>query len=643
MAQDKIALLEAQLRQSEEIFRNLAENANAGIAIVQGTKFVYVNPYFCTISNYTQSELLTMDIARIVHPDFRDLVLDRAHRRQHGEAVPSHYEFMIVACDRPAIWLDFSAGRISYFGKPAIVCVAFDITDRKQAQEDLRRSEEQFRLTSEAAHIGSWQWDFGEEIRITDQCSRILGIEAGVPLTISRLNELIHPDDRARVEENRQTAIRRHTEYDIEYRIIRPDGRLIWLHSRGRAWYDPDGKPLRAYGVFTDVTQRKLTETALRESEEIFRSLAENANAVIGIMQDFRFVYVNAYLEALSGYSRDELLHIDLAKLLHPDFRQLVLTRAAQRLAGVGVESKYQFVMITRSGAPRWIDYAAARIMYHGSPAIVGIGLDITEGKRNEEQLIRLKNDFESKSRELENVISIVSHDLRAPIVNVKGFANEIAKDSQAFRTLLADVRLGPRDRKQCDQILSESIPESLRFIQTSADAMNNLVVSLTEVARAGAAIPKPELLDMNELIAKVIETVEIKVKQASAALDVEPLPACFADKTQVAQIFTNLLDNAMKYLDPSRPGRICVGGKLEAHNVLYWVSDNGIGISPEHLTKIFEPYTRLKEKVAEGMGLGLVTVKRMVDRNNGRIWIVSEKNAYSTFFISLPTPPGDR
>lgn len=264
----------------------------------------------------------------------------------------------------------------------------------------------------------------------------------------------------------------------------------------------------------------------------------------------------------------------------------------------------------------------------------------IDELQHTKAQLLDIKDVLENKNREMESIIGIVSHDLRAPLVNIQGFSNELQMDFKAVDTLLAEVPVEQQVQAQLDILLHQNIPEYLQYIQTSSDAMNKLVVTLLEVARAGFMPIKPEPLDMHLLVKQIIASIEILIKQAGASYYIDDMPACRADRTQVEQIFRNLLDNAIKYLDPNRTGQICMGGTLQADSALYWVADNGIGISPEHQEKIFEPYYQLKEKASGGMGLGLVTVKRMVEHNGGKIWVISEKNKGSTFYVALQQEP---
>jgi signal transduction histidine kinase len=146
----------------------------------------------------------------------------------------------------------------------------------------------------------------------------------------------------------------------------------------------------------------------------------------------------------------------------------------------------------------------------------------------------------------------------------------------------------------------------------------------------------KPERIDMNKLLAEITANLGFKFKESGTKVSVEDMPACFADKTHVTQIFTNLLDNAVKYLAPGRPGQIRVGGEVKGEQVVYFVEDNGVGIAPEHQEKIFEIFFRLGDKTTGGEGIGLTMVKRMVGRNNGKIWVESQPGKGSKFFVGL-------
>jgi PAS domain S-box-containing protein len=254
----------------------------------------------------------------------------------------------------------------------------------------------------------------------------------------------------------------------------------------------------------------------------------------------------------------------------------------------------------------------------------------LQQSRRN---LLELKEQLENKNRELESIIGIVSHDLRSPLVSISGFSQEIRFScQQAVKSLES-----PDQVHKAAEIVRKEIPEFLDFIQSSTAKMDALVRSLVKVARAGMAEIRPEPIDMNRLMAEASSAIGFEIKESQTDLQIEDLPGCFADRTQTNQIFTNLLDNSIKYLDPNRPGRIRVSGRIEGRRSVYCVQDNGIGIASQHLEHIFDLFSRLDRTKASGEGIGLAMVKRMVARNNGTIRVESEEGKGTCFCVSLP------
>ncbi len=141
----------------------------------------------------------------------------------------------------------------------------------------------------------------------------------------------------------------------------------------------------------------------------------------------------------------------------------------------------------------------------------------------------------------------------------------------------------------------------------------------------------------MNRLLADIVATMDFQIKEAGVQVEVGDLPTCRGDRDQLNQLFSNLLGNALKYLDPGRPGRININGVKEKGRSVYCVSDNGIGIAREHQGKIFEIFHRLNPAGSEGEGLGLAIVNRILDRLDGKIWVESEEGRGSSFYVSLP------
>ena len=188
--------------------------------------------------------------------------------------------------------------------------------------------------------------------------------------------------------------------------------------------------------------------------------------------------------------------------------------------------------------------------------------------------------------------------------------------------------------------LLEKDIPESLHFIQTSASKMDTLLSGLLRLSRSGRAALTIAPLDMNNLVSNVIDSSEFQIRKAHARMEVETLPPCHSDGIQLNQVFSNLLSNALKYQDPGRPGVIRISGRKEGKHSVYCVEDNGIGIAPAYLEKIFEIFHRLDPDRCEGDGLGLTIVKRILVRLEGSIRVESEEGSGTRFYVSVPAGP---
>ena len=275
-----------------------------------------------------------------------------------------------------------------------------------------------------------------------------------------------------------------------------------------------------------------------------------------------------------------------------------------------------------------------------GKPTrLVGIVQDVTERKETEIERDQLLKTLRSKNEELQSIVYVASHDLRSPLVNIQGFSKELYSDYQRFLALIEGVDIDPAIQECLTSIIEEDVPTSLNFIKTSADKMAILLNGLLQISRVGTVNIEIHPLNMNRLVAEAVETHEFVLKENDIACTVEDLPDCVGDAQQVYQVFSNIISNAVKYLDPSRQGDIRVSGCTENGHSIYCVQDNGIGIPENHQEKIFELFHRLNpDGAAGGEGLGLTIVRRIVDRLDGSIRVESEPGKGSRFFISLPT-----
>jgi signal transduction histidine kinase len=208
----------------------------------------------------------------------------------------------------------------------------------------------------------------------------------------------------------------------------------------------------------------------------------------------------------------------------------------------------------------------------------------------------------------------------------------------QRLRTVLGSLRLSEAERGQISELVDLEIPEALEFIARSATKMDGLLSGVLKLSRVGRAPLTIRQLDMNRLMADIVASMQFAVGQAGAVVEVEALPQCQGDQMQITQVFSNLLDNALKYLEPNRLGRIRVSGREDSTQAVYSVEDNGLGIAEEHQQSIYQIFHRLNPHIGNGEGLGLTIVRRVIDRHRGKIWVESTPGQGSTFFVALPT-----
>lgn len=257
-----------------------------------------------------------------------------------------------------------------------------------------------------------------------------------------------------------------------------------------------------------------------------------------------------------------------------------------------------------------------------------GTRQDISERKKFDEVISGMNEQLKTKNKELEQILFVASHDLRAPLVNVAGFSQELSE------TLHGAIERG------LDPEIAEDMSLSLTFIRKSADKMDTLLTGLLKLSRLGRAALSITTLPMDALTERVIAENEYQIRTVGASLQIGPLPDCVGDAVAMNQVLTNLLNNAIKYHEPGRPPVIQISGITENGRSVYCIADNGIGIAPIHQERIFEVFHRLDPHNPDGEGLGLAIVRQNLGRMGGSVWLESTPGTGSQFYIAMPTAP---
>jgi PAS domain S-box-containing protein len=397
---------------------------------------------------------------------------------------------------------------------------------------------------------------------------------------------------------------------------------LLWCTASVAARYD-NGRPKQVIETCRDMTDRRRADEALRASEAKYRTLVENLPQRV-FLKDTDCVYVScnqSYANDL-GISPDEIagrtdydFHPpELADKYTADDRRIIQSARTGR-----IEERYiaegREVIVQTVKTP--VKDQAGNVT-----GVLGIFWDITQQKRAEEELKRTAEELARSNRELEQFAYVASHDLQEPLRIVGSFTELLAKRYQGK--------------------LDDEAREFISFIVDGTTRMQALIRDLLAYSRVGTHGKPFKRADCEAVFERAVSSLQILIGENGAVVTHDRLPTVMADELQLGQLFQNLIANAVKY-HREEPPRVHVSAGRNGNECLFAVRDNGIGIDPEHLQRIFLIFQRLhSDAECPGTGIGLAICKKIVERHGGRIWVESQPGKGSTFFFTIPDTGGN-
>lgn len=498
-----------------------------------------------------------------------------------------------------------------------VMVLAFIVTDQvlarhkaEAAESALHQQQEQLRIALAASGTGTFRWDPLTDAYLTFDANlkRLFGFspEDPVQFTEDKLAR-VHPDDvealRAAIQRRRQRA-----DFEMDYRVILPDGSVRWLHDRGKMEHDAAGRPTYLVGACTDITQRKQSELAAHEAAEHLRFLAEMVpQKVFTATPTGEVDYFNPQWMSYTGLSFEQIRDWGWTQFIHPeDVAENV--RVWRQSVATGEPFQFEHRFRRADGTYRW-HLSRALPMKDEQGQVVkwfGANTDIDDQKRAVQQ----KDEF----------VSVAAHELRSPVTTLKG-------QIQLLRRRL---------RKRGET----AVAAELTKLDIQLDRLTQRIGELLDMSRLqeGQLPLQFDSIDVDALLAEVVETVQATSPTHQIAIERATRQRIWGDRERIGQVITNLLTNAIKYSPEAN--RVVVHATANEREIALGVQDFGIGVALDEQRKIFERFYRVTDSAlgtVTGWGLGLYISAEIVRRHGGRMNVESTPGAGATFWIHLP------
>ncbi|TWT32716.1 PAS domain S-box protein [Blastopirellula retiformator] len=500
------------------------------------------------------------------------------------------------------------------------VLVVDDITDAYQAERALKASEDRFQLAVRGAQQGIWEWDLVEDRTYwSERMFEHFGIspENGPPPR-DAIRSWIHPDDRQRVDEMFEKFEAQQGPFDAECRFRVAAGEYRWFRLSGDGERDESGAIIRLAGALTDITARKQAEQFVRENEARYRAIFEAAvNGFFLYSLEGELVDVNPAACRIHGYTREEMLAMDPREFIHPDshltFEEFLKTVAA------GKRFEAPAIGIRKDGGVFYADVIGVPYEADGRRLALGTVLDVTESRMAAKERETLIGNLEAKNTELERFTYTVSHDLKSPLITIKGFLGALSQD--------------------IDRGDMPAVQEDMQIISDAAEKMADLLDDLLELSRIGRVCNPNGFVEGQKLVDAVLTFLagRIAEKQVNVAVSCDDRQF-YVDRVRLQEVLQNLVENAVKYSDPADP-RVTIQLSSDKTHTTCWVRDNGPGIPESFREKIFGLFEKL-DPHSDGTGIGLAIAKRIIEFHQGEIWVEPNPVKGACFCFRIPRDP---
>jgi PAS domain S-box-containing protein len=515
-----------------------------------------------------------------------------------------------------------------------------DVTERKVAEAALATSESRYRALTRALTSLVWRADEeGRYVAPQEEWERYTGQRWEKHRDFG-WTAAVHPEDLDYMLNVWRRARAEGAVFHVEGRLWNaPSASYRYVVARAVPQCDAQGKIVEWIGTVTDIDDRRRAERAVRESREQFRLLLEClGEGIYGIDCDGRCTFINRAAAEMLGYSAEDVLGRDMHQLIQHHRADGSLYPAVECPVMLAIRTGEQQrcddeVLWRRDGAPFPVDYSAYPL--HDGDVITGAVVaftDITQRKRSEAAIRLLTEGLERKVKqrtaslqealeELESFSYSVSHDLRAPLRHINGFAELL--------------------QKKAGDTLDASGQRYAATIAGAARRAGEMVDELLSFSRLGRASLRKTLVNMNDVLEEAQQELANEAEGRIIQWRIADLPSVHCDRSLMRLVWQNLLSNAVKYTSKCEAAQIEIGAEPNGTEVRFYVRDNGVGFDMKFADKLFGVFQRLhRDEEFAGNGIGLANVKRIVGRHGGRIWADGAVGCGCEFSFTLPYEP---
>ena len=607
---------ERDLRENQQKLAGILDNADEAIITIDERQTIQLfNQGAETIFGYRAAEIIGQPLDLLLPKTFRQV------HRQHVDTFGKSQEQSRKMAERNShvfgrrkdgheFLAEASVAKLPTNSGIIFTVMLKDISQRQQTLEKLQASKALLAKAEKIAKLGSWEYDHETNQRSwSEELFNILGFDKNAPIpSCQEILDRVHSEDLLLVKKTLRAGHKKGQAWEINYRLLLPDGTIKYIESRGEPTIDSEGKVLKVLETIVDVSDRVRVQKSLKRSEEQLELITDALPVLIAYIDKLQcYRYNNRTYETWYGKSRSSLPGLAMKELLGEDNYQKMQPYIEMALAGKKVTFETQ--LTAENGSLYWMSatYIPDLALDGEVKGFFSMVEDITERKAIE----KMKSEF----------ISIASHEMRTPLTSIHG----------VIKLLCAD-RLGE---------LSEGGKKMAQMALRNSDRLVHLVSDILDLERMESGRDEITKTTCNSaiLIQQAMDTVASMAKEQKITLETNSNKIEFSgDRNRLTQTLTNLLSNAIKF--SSENSKVAIASQLQDNSILFCVTDRGRGIPADKLETIFERFQQVDASDSRkkgGTGLGLAISRDIVEQHGGKIWVESTYGEGSTFYFTIP------